>query len=49
MKTKSSQENTILITTAVHKNFRITLALLPNSYLIVRMENFISKEKKYFI
>ena len=49
MKTKSSQENTILITTAVHKNFRITLALLPNSYLIIRMENFISKEKKCFI
>lgn len=49
MKTKSSQENNILITTAVHKNFTMTVALLPNRYTINFIENFNSKEKKCFI
>lgn len=49
METKSSQVNTILISTAVHKNFTMTVALLPNRYSITFIENFNSKEKKCFI
>lgn len=49
MKTKSSQENTILITTAVHKNFKMSVALLPNGYSITSIENFNSKEKECYI
>lgn len=46
---KSPYENKFLITTAVHKDWRMTIAILPNRYCITSIENFISKEKKCFI
>lgn len=46
---KSSYENKFLITTAVHKNWIMTIAILPNRYVIVSTQNFISKKKECYI